>query len=131
MHRDSTHRCLIIILTLLIILLFGIDRLCFGQDCNKIPSTFSSYEKAKTFVKTSVFKIKETIDTSKSSWIRGAAFYSCDGQKGFLIIKTDKKDYIHQNVPIEIWREFKSATSFGSYYSNYIRGNYKLILSGQ
>lgn len=128
MHRDSTHRYLIIFISSWIIFSLG-NRLCAGQDCNKIPSNFSSYEQAKAFVQTSVFKIKETIDTSKSSWIRGATFYSCDGQKGFLLIKTDKKDYIHQNVPIEIWREFKSASSFGSYYSNYIRGKYQLILS--
>ena len=102
---------------------------CSGQDCNKLPKSFSSYEQAKSLVKSSTFKIKESVNTSKSSWIRGASFYSCDSKKGFLIINTDSKEYIHQNVPIEIWREFKNAGSFGSYYSNYIRGKYRLILS--
>jgi hypothetical protein len=98
-----------------------------GQDCNRLPSTFSSYEQAVSLVKSSTFKIREGVDTSKSSWIRGATFFSCDGKSGFLIIKTDSKEYIHQNVPIKIWRGFISARSFGSYYSNYIRGKYRLI----
>ena len=101
----------------------------FGQDCNKIPSSFRSYEQAVQIVKSSTFKIRESVNTSKSSWIRAASFYSCDSQKGFLIIRTDDREYIHQNVPIEVWRGFKNASSFGSYYSNNIRGRYRLILS--
>lgn len=102
-----------------------------GQDCNKIPSVFSSYEQAKQIVQSATFKIKDNIDTTKSSWIRGASFYSCDGKKGFLIIKTDARDYIHQNVPIEVWRGFKNADSFGNYYNSYLKGNYRLSLSQQ
>jgi len=101
----------------------------FGQDCNKIPSSFRSYEQAVQIVKSSTFKIRESVNTSKSSWIRAASFYSCDSQKGFMIIRTDDREYIHQNVPIEVWRGFKNASSFGSYYSNNIRGKYRLLLS--
>ena len=99
-----------------------------GQDCNKIPSSFNSYAQANQIVKASTFKLKESVNTSKSSWIRGATYFSCDLKMGFLIIVTDAKEYTHQNVPIEIWRGFKNATSFGSYYNSYIKGRYPLIL---
>lgn len=99
------------------------------KDCTNLPNTFSSYEQASNLVKSSVFKLHENVNTSKSSWIRAVNYYSCDSKKGFLIIKTDQGEYIHQNLPIEVWREFKNASSFGSYYSDNIRGNYKLNLN--
>jgi len=101
-----------------------------GQDCSKLPASFSSYEQASSLVKATPFKIKESVNTSKSSWIRGATYYSCDSKKGFLIIKTDDREYIHQNVPIEIWNGFKGASSFGSYYNSILKGNYNVILKG-
>ncbi len=101
---------------------------CYGQGCNKIPISFDSFEQATSLVKSSTFKIKESVNTMKSSWIRGATFYSCDSKKGFLIIKTDDREYIHQNVPINIWNGFKIASSFGSYYNNYIKGKFRLAI---
>jgi hypothetical protein len=111
-------------------LIFSIGLTAYGQDCNNLPTTFASYDQAVSLVKASTFKTKESVDTSKSSWIRGVTFYSCDGVKGFLILKTDSREYIHQNVPIEVWRGLKNADSFGNYYNNYIRGKYILMLQG-
>jgi hypothetical protein len=113
---------------LVIILLSEINYFCIGQNCNNIPSSFNSYAEATQLVKSSNFKIKESVNTSKSSWIRGATYYSCDSKKGFLIIRTDDREYIHQNVPIETWNGFKNASSFGSFYNNYIKGNYRVVL---
>jgi len=114
---------------LLILITATLQSTIYGQDCSKLPTTFTSYDQATSLVKNSVFRLKETVDTSKSSWIRGATFYSCDGVKGFLILKTDSHEYIHQNVPIDVWRGFKQADSFGSYYNANIQGNYRLFLT--
>jgi hypothetical protein len=83
----------------------------FSQDCNRLPTSFANYDQALGQVKSASFKINERVNTSKSSWIRGATYYSCDSKIGFLIVKRDKKDYLHQNVPIEIWHGFKNANS--------------------
>ena len=118
------------IVILSIILLIGALQITCGQDCNKLSTSFTSYTQASQLIKSSTFKMHESVNTSKSSWVRGADYYSCDSKRGFLIIKTDGSEYIHQNVPIEIWREFKTASSFGSYYSNNIRGRYGISLKG-
>ena len=99
---------------------------CRSQDCNQLPSSFKSYKEAVNKVKSSNFIIEEDLNTSKSSWIRGASYYSCDKVKGYLIIETDSREYIHQNVPIEVWKRFKKATSFGRFYNTNIKGNYRL-----
>lgn len=101
---------------------------CNAQDCKSIKKSFNSYADAKELINKSKFKIHETANTNKSSWIRNASFYSCDGKVGFLIFKTDKQEYIHQDLPIEIWNSFKQAASFGSFYNSKIKSKYQLKL---
>lgn len=96
--------------------------------CEKLPDHFSSYQEALNIIKSSQFKISETVNTSKSSWIKAASFYSCDGQTGFFIFKAGAKEYIHRDMPYQIWVSFKRAASFGSYYQLNIKGKYQLII---
>ncbi len=99
-----------------------------GQSCKNIPAHFNSYDEAVAFVKSATFQFKDDVNTSKSSWIRSASYYSCDGKTGYFIYSTDKQEYIHAGVPIEIWRGFKTADSFGSYYDHYIRKKYRFYI---
>ena len=98
-----------------------------SDDCNSLGN-FKSYDEAIAKVKDTKFKVSESLDTDKSSWIRGASYYSCDGQTGYLIIETDKHPYIHARVPLSAWNGFKIASSFGSYYDHNIKGRYRLNL---
>ena len=100
-----------------------------SNKCESLPESFSSFEQALQQVQNSFFKIHESVDTRKSSWIRGLAYYSCDGLVGFLIMKTDGKSYIHQNVPLEVWSELKNADSFGTYYNKNIKHNYRISIN--
>ena len=105
---------------------------CFNSfsqsNCNQLPKRFVSYSEAISKIKSANFKIDQSVNTSKSSWIRGAIFYSCDGNYGFLIIKTSSKEFIHKDVPISVWEGFKNASSFGSYYDYNIKNRYLLNL---
>ncbi len=98
------------------------------KSCEKLPASFPSYESAMQQIKGAKFKISETIDTRKSSWIRGLSYLSCDGKSGFMIMTTDSKSYIHQDVPIEIWNDLKSADSFGTYYNEKIKHQYRISI---
>ncbi len=98
------------------------------KSCEELPASFPNYENAMQQIKVAEFKINETIDTRRSSWIRGLSYFSCDGKSGFMIMKTDSKSYIHQNVPIDIWNEVKNAESFGSYYNDKIKHLYQLSI---
>lgn len=96
-----------------------------SQDCKQMPSNFRTYEQAILFIKKANFKIKDIANTTKSSWIRAASFYSCNGTTGYLIIGTDNKEYVHSSVPITLWNQFKNASSFGNFYDNKIKGKYR------
>ena len=101
-----------------------------GQTgCAGLPTAFRSYDDAVSTVRNFGFSFKDRVNTAKSSWIRGASYYSCDKRSGFLLISTDNETYIHANVPITVWYQFKSANSFGSFYSSKIRGRFQLGIS--
>ena len=102
---------------------------CHSQDCHKLPERFTSYAQAISLVKRSTFKIEETANTSNSSWITSAKYYSCDGNTGYLIYTTHKgHEYIHNELPTYIWEEFKKAQSKGSYYNANLKNRYQVKL---
>jgi hypothetical protein len=101
---------------------------CSGQDCNKLPAKFSSYNEAIHSVKKSTFKFKDAVNTSKSSWIQSASYFSCNGINGYFIFQAKGKEYIHSEVPYNIWQGFKNSESFGSYYDRNIKHKYILYL---
>lgn len=97
-------------------------------DCNSLPPHYNSYEQALKEITHADFKLHQTCNTSSSSWIRAAEYYSCDGQTGFFLFKTDKRWYIHDEVPISVWNGFKAANSRGSYYNHNIKKKYRLVV---
>ncbi len=102
-------------------------------DCNSIiHKTFQNYDEAKVFIYTTTFTFHEKIETIRSSWIRSIAYYSCNQQQyGYLEIVTDKGNYIHQNVPSELWNAMKEASSYGKFYNQYIKGKYPLKIKNR
>lgn len=113
---------------LLSVLLINLLTSCSGQKCTEIPNSFNTYADAKQIITSYKFIFKDNANTSKSSWIRSAEYFSCDNKFGYLLFKTDRQEYIHQNVPIEIWKSFKQAASFGEYYNRNIKNRYRLEL---
>ncbi|NLP59411.1 KTSC domain-containing protein [Lutibacter sp. B1] len=101
---------------------------CNSQDCSNFKNSFSSYEQAKKIIETTDFELYDKCNTSKSSWILKAEYYSCDKKNGYLIIRTRKKTYIHKRLPKKLWNEFKNADSFGKFYNARIKGKYQLII---
>jgi hypothetical protein len=101
---------------------------CHGQNCETVPSSFKSPEKALAIVGKASFSFHESINTSKSSWISGLSFYSCNNITGFLIMETESNKYIHQEVPVSLWQKLKNSPSFGTFYNYNIKGKYKVRL---
>ncbi|AHW61778.1 hypothetical protein FH5T_08190 [Draconibacterium orientale] len=98
-----------------------------AQTCKDLPTHFNSYNEAVSKVEKTTFKVKDKITCYGSSWISKATYHSCDGDTGYFILYAQNgNSYIHKGVPLSVWEKFKSADSFGSYYSKYIKGKYQL-----
>ena len=115
------------IIFFVLITLVSLSAYC--QDCRDLPNRFASYVQAKSLIKNSIFKITECVNTSKSSWVKSAHYYSCTGRTGFFIIEAKGRSFIHANMPFTIWQQFKRASSFGSFYDHNIKSKYKLYLN--
>lgn len=99
-----------------------------SQSCTNLPEKFYSYTEAISAIQKANFKTTDQLPFGKSSWIKNANYYSCDGYYGFFVYTTDKgKEYIHEKVPMKVWIEFKNASSSGSYYVGNIKGRYRLV----
>ena len=101
---------------------------CNSQNCSDLKEDFTSYEQAEKSIENTNFTFSDTCNTSKSSWILGAEYYSCDNKNGYFLIKTKKRTYIHKDLPKGIWNEFRNADSFGKFYNSKIKGKYQLII---
>jgi hypothetical protein len=101
---------------------------CKAQNCEVLPDAFTNYDEALVQITKSSFKFSDNANTSNSSWIKDADYYSCDGVKGFFIIKSKSASYIHENVPKTVWTSFKNASSFGTFYNSRIKKEYQLIV---
>lgn len=100
---------------------------CHAQECGNLPRVFVSPSQATKVVKATRFRLVDYVETKNSSWIREAAYYSCNGVLGFFLLVTKTgKEYLFQDMPINVWKEFKNADSYGSFYNQSIRGRYRL-----
>lgn len=112
-----------LVLSYLIIYAFlGCNRVC---DCEKISNS-NTYDEAVNKAKDC--GASDSKMTSNSSWIRKISFYKCDENSGFVIIKTDRDDYIHSGVPKSVWLDFKNANSYGEFYNRNLKGRFRFSL---
>ena len=115
---------------LLSIFVFGLLISCHSQKCDSLilSNNISTYKAAIEALKSTNFLIEENCNTHKSSWILRAEYYSCNGKQGYFLITTSRKTYIHYDLPLEVWNEFKNADSFGKFYNAKIKSKYQLHL---
>lgn len=73
--------------------------------------------------------LTEKLDTSKSSFLNGARYYSY-GDKGFLVLTMKDKEYVFKDIERRVWEDFKKSESFGKFYNTRIRpeARYKINL---
>lgn len=63
----------------------------------------------------------ETLDTSKSSFIRGAWY---DSGNRYMVINLNGANYHYCDVPSSIWEGYKGADSYGTAYNKTFKGNF-------
>lgn len=64
----------------------------------------------------------DIVQDFESSFLRKLV-YNEETQE-LIIHFTGNKEYIHENVPVDVWLGFKEAESKGKYYTANIKGRY-------
>lgn len=88
------------------------------NNLNKLNYVEIKYKEDKVNLNNNSF---EYLDTSKSSWIRGAWY---DSQEKYMIIDLNGTKYNYYGMPNNVWEAFKRADSFGTFYNKNIKGIY-------
>ena len=118
-------------LSLLIALIFvGLYLNATEDNCSQVSNDWKTEKEAIAQIQTASFKTSDLVRPDETSWMTSAQFYSCDDQFGYLIVKSEKKTFIHQDVPKAVWLALKDAKSIGGYYNFYIKNKYKLDKKG-
>lgn len=114
-------------LSIIITLFFlGFNVQAQDDNCNSVVDGWKSEKQAIAIIQEADFETSDSISPYNSNWMNSAHFYSCSPESGYLIVKSDKKTYVHQEVPKAIWSSLKKAKSVGGFYNFYIKDNYKL-----
>ena len=99
-----------------------------GQSCDDLPENFRSYPEATRAIQNTSFVFTDELPFGKSSWFLSADYYSCDGYFGYLEYSTqDRKEHILERVPLKVWTEFKAAKITLTYYTQNIKGKYRMV----
>ena len=100
------------------------------DNCAHTNTSWKSDKEAIKTIENEDFINTDEVAGAENSWMKSAHFYSCNEDFGFLIVKSKKKNFVHQNVPIKVWETLKAANSKGGYYNFYIKNKYKLQKNG-
>lgn len=118
-------------LALIIALIFvGLYLNAMEDNCTQISNNWKTEKEAISRIETTTFKTSESVRPDETSWMTSAHFYSCDDEFGYLIIKSNKKTFIHQDVPKSVWIALRDARSNGGFYNFYIKNKFKLDKNG-
>lgn len=63
----------------------------------------------------------EYLNTTKSSFINGVWY---DEDEEYMVAKLNDIYYHYSGISVSVWRNFKNADSFGTFYNEAIKGNY-------
>ena len=85
-------------------------------DCDSLPPTYITSDQALEMIQAAQFRFTEDFEIRRNTGFRGANFYSCDNEQGFLIVKVDDQSIIFPDVPKKIWDEFIGSNNMEGYY---------------
>lgn len=126
---------------LLIILLLGV---CFHQfaeaqiehnyligpqstDCDSLDVSTVSLTEAIQMIEKTKFRFQQQFSISRAYGVMKAAYYSCEGENGYLVMRVDKSDFIYSSVPKTIWDELISSPDINNFYKTRILNQFKVI----
>ncbi|NOT52570.1 MAG: hypothetical protein HOP10_14995 [Chitinophagaceae bacterium] len=118
------------IMTLKIFLVFIVTASirCKQFNCDKIPDSFSSYQEAINRIRSSSFKMIDSILVPEGNVMKSAAYYSCDKQSGYFFYRRKGgSEYFLSQVPIKLWQSFKKSDFKDDFFDNSIKDKYTSV----
>jgi hypothetical protein len=98
-----------------------------STDCDSLYVLSSPIDEAIENIERSTFRFQQQFKISRTYGVMNARYYSCDGEKGFLIINVDRKDFVYMDVPKSIWDNLITSPDINTFYVSEIEESYDVI----
>ncbi len=96
-------------------------------DCANLDA-HSSHNDVLNAFESDDFKIKDQFEIDYN-WMKSAAYFSCDGNVGYLMLKTkdfsEAEEFIFRDVPQAMWNGFKNNRNPYTYFYKHIDKEFK------
>jgi hypothetical protein len=67
-------------------------------------------------IRGTIFRVQQSFKLTRRAGFKGGAFYSCDGNTGFLIIKFNESELLFMDVEKERWKNLKTSPDPEGYF---------------
>jgi hypothetical protein len=98
-----------------------------ATNCDSLDITSVSLEEAFKAIENAKFRVQQQFKISRTYGVMSAGFYSCDGKKGFLIMRVDKKDYIYLEVQKSVWDTLITSSDINGFYNSDIKASFSVL----
>ncbi len=96
-----------------------------NTSCDSLDVSGMTRVEAIKQVENAVFRFNQNFKLSRTSGVRAAHYYSCDGSKGYLVITVNKDKLLFLNVPKNVWNEIITSSDIDGFYEESIRGKFR------
>ncbi|MFA0964127.1 hypothetical protein AB9P05_20125 [Roseivirga sp. BDSF3-8] len=91
--------------------------------CNNVPRDLGNRVQAIQTLQDTEFTFEQSLETLQVFGVKKATYYSCDGNLGYLVVNTYRRNYLYENVPRELWENFKNAYSIDGFFTKNLKFN--------
>ncbi len=77
--------------------------------CDQLPTSFKNKDQALELISDSKFRYQQNFRIRRKAGLKAGDYYSCDNQKGFLIIQIDDEFEIYRDVIKTDWEVLISS----------------------
>lgn len=99
-----------------------------NTSCDSIVMADVDFETALSRISGATFRFQQNISVSRRKGFREAAFFSCDNERGFMLITYDDLSMLYENMPKSLWDELVKSGNPGVYYEEKVREHFKASL---
>jgi hypothetical protein len=99
-----------------------------STNCDSLNLPLISFKEAVKMIENSSFRFQQQFKISRTYGVMNAKYYSCDGEKGFLIMKVDKVNYLYLDVPKTTWDLLIKSPDINALYDQEIRTGYEVLV---
>lgn len=116
-----------LILTVLLAGVFsltGVDKTSLPENsCHALGNSLGNRFEAIEKIQQTEFEFIQEFKTLNIMGVQKATFYGCGAGNGYLIVETNRQPEVYQNVPRDLWEEWKIAYNIDYFYQRVLRNN--------